>query len=913
MAIKKSSKSQSPVQGSSARAGRITARFVATVSVVLAVALVVLLNYLVQYVGGRDAGRWDLQTQDRYGISGRTEGIVRQVGQPVRLTVMYTSPEKERLGAEYGPRVAELCHDMARLNPKIDVTNVRDDNDKRELLTRLGDKARQKAAEHEAMLTEFDKFAQQATLTISEEITRWRSMQAATLLNQHELPAVVSRALNEVKTVLDEAEASIRIDRRSGSIPNYARLTEQASKAAEAVAKTLDAVDNYLRQLNGLVTNIAANDAQVVKNAEASDARVTAAADELSQALQETPPEDPAQAAAVLKKYVDAAGALMAALTAQNQAMQNFVRTNPLIRQQPAFLQEVPMGGLSALQPLDDYQGQIAGALAMMTAEARRTQADDAPYRHKALLDELHPRLIDLLERARKASAGWVKVLQSLQEVDSESKTVLARAEKGLLSGITAPARQLVAAAAALPPVEQNDLAAQLAEDNVVLVETEQQTAVIDFDNVWPVASAQTADETAGPRRAFNGDQAIGGKLLELTRDQPLGQVVLTYYLFLPPEDLPPQIIQQVQPVFGDIPPQYVQVLRDQIEQARLEVVEWNLAEGVDPFVRPDMAAPIPDPPPAKEGLKRMLLVLPPPPPNPVSFGGMPMPELTPAHMAKIAAEIDSGTPALFLTNYSSRFAYMGEQAIAGNPMYEYLRQSWGIDAKIGQRVVQGIPNPSDPTRYSIAQDAWSWLPLGDFTDHPVGEPLRARQLYWLSVCPVTPAETVPQNVRIEPVLNVDAGQSNVWATAAADELGEKLQSGETINVAPGETKGAILPPFSVVVAAEKTFGAGTNRAVVAGVGMTYYTAYLRYPARRILPSGVIAADPPPVGTLDLAVNACYWLLEQEEYIGAGAVDTAPIGYVSPRAMRTLRLLVMGGLPALALLIGLGVLLVRRR
>ena len=97
-------------------------------------------------------------------------------------------------------------------------------------------------------------------------------------------------------------------------------------------------------------------------------------------------------------------------------------------------------------------------------------------------------------------------------------------------------------------------------------------------------------------------------------------------------------------------------------------------------------------------------------------------------------------------------------------------------------------------------------------------------------------------------------------------------------------------------------------------MAQTYDDAFLSSPVPRITAAGTLdRKTPPPVRTLDLLVNSCYWLADRKAYIGAGPADLKPVGYIAKGEMTTVKFLVIGVWPALVLAVGVFVMVIRRR
>lgn len=880
----------------SIRRSKVAVGINVTVAILAAGALVILLNYLVQYASGRGGLRKDFQTLGQYGLSDRTRKILDQVDQPVQVTVIYTSTDKQRSGKKFGPRVAELCQDMARRNGDIAVTVASDDQAKADVLARVRKNADAQAKPHLELIQKFQDFAADTSQLLGQESVRWNGLQSAATLAELRLPATIATTIDQAKSQLDLAREEISRAGESSGVPDYTLLAERATGTAKDLGEGLKIFDDTLREVARLQQAVVAEDGKVLKDAQAAQARLDQASKDFLAVLGAPKDPIPASPAEALRKFVAAGKTLDGELRAQRDATQKFAKQYQAVMLHQNFTVAVGTDSGVRNSKIPEMYGLLSQMVSNTCAQAQEVADKEAEHVQKTMIEDLRTLTARMPQMISSAGKQWNDLLTSMAKVDPASKKVLDSAQTGAFASVVKSANEITEAGSKLPKLDQGNLSQQLSEDNIVLLEAGGKAAVLDFDTVWPTARLQSAKEDEdGPRRVFNGDQAIAGQLLELTH-KPFAEVVVTYFQFNPPQ----QLRGQIPPVVGDLPREQLQVLTESLKKARLEVIDWNLAGN------PMAGDKIPDLPPAKDGVPRILLILP-PPPDMSGMQQMQLPSFTDKHLKKITDVIDAGTPAIVLTGNSPR-ALMAQQT-QDDPLAKYLRESWGLEIKNRLRVIQGFPNPRQPGKFDLGLINWYWLPLSDFTDDPIGKPLRARQLHWLNLCPVVQADTLPGGVRLDPIMRVSAGTRDIWATAQTMELIEKVYGGEALNVQPDTQAGDMLPPFTTAMLASK----GNNRVLVAGLGLTYINEYLSTPTRRMKPSGAVASDPPPMGATDLLVNACYSLSGNAEYIGAGPSDVAPVGDIAPGRLVAMQWLVVGAWPALVLAAGVLVMMIRRR
>ena len=895
MAVKSSGQKDKPKRQASVRAQRFAAGLNVTVGVVAAVAVTVLLNYL------SHMGYWrkDFQTLGQYGLSDRTRKILDQIDQPVTMTVIYASPDKARLGRRYRSRVAELCREMADHSDKISVVDASDDETRAEVLDELRRSLAGQAVAHRKLIERFEQFTVRADKQLSDEIAGWRGRDRVKLLAGFHLPVIQRQAMEEVKTLLTRAKDKLDLAVRSTAVPDYAAVARDAAEASGQAQETCQALGRAAKGVKDLVEAVAADNGKLAKDSAAAFASLDAAMKAYAGTLGAKGDPAPDKPADVLSEFITAGEKVLGELATCKADLAKTVQAHPIVRRHDKFQANVSMHGpFVQVFSLPDLLGDVARQVQQLNAQARLVMADQAIHVQKTLVQDLRTLAGGVGKLVEEVSKSWQGLLSELADAPPSAKAALE--ESAILASLAATAGKIASDGQGLPKLDTSGLGQKIVGDNVVLIEADGRTDVVDFEATWPVAKRQVSGtDEDGPRRLFNGNQAIGGKLLAMT-SEPFAEVVLTYFEWTPPQ----WMRGQMQPVTSNPPRFALNKLVETLRAANIEVTDWNLAGRFQPGAPPNE---VPEPPPVKEGLPRILLIL--PPPEDLSMfqrQGPPTPKFTAAHLEKITALVDAGTPAVFLTG----FKRPDVPGLPADPLEEYLRQKWGVDVRSTMLTIMAVPDPRRPDEFSISELGTWWLPLSSFTDHPVGAPLRARQMHWLRLCPVLAVESLPEGVKIEPILRVPARRKDIWAEANIRELASRQMD----RVKPQTDQGDLVGPFTIAVEAVRTKGKDVHRIIVAGVAHTYVDGYLAEPVRQFSAAGsseVVA--PPPVGTLAVLTNACYWLADKQAYIAAGAVDRAPVGYVSQGQMTTMKLLVIILWPALVLALGVAVMIVRRR
>lgn len=894
MAVTPKDKPESKADGRDARSSRRRVELNVAISIVAAAALAVIVNV----ISDRAGYRRDVETLGSYGLSETAQRILDQVDQPLRLTTIYASARPESKSEQYLPRVRDLLEEMRHRNDRITPVYVTSDREKAEVVERLRQRLDEAAGGHIKVIGEFWVFADRQAPLYEQLVLQWSSYPAHGWLGQFGMAKAIESAFNDIKESLRKLAAEQRASKQASALPDYPGQVTQITEAIQEVKKTLAQIDRNLRDLAELPELARKSSPDLTRDAKA----VTESVQNVTDAIVGTT-SAPSDAGAKLDKAALAAERLAdsAEKVAQGLSQLNaggYVEYARAWRQDGSLLnryQELATVGM-------DLSEQMRGL--------RKNLKPEALQQVLPRIREILPRLLAGATQAEKAVAA---LTGELVAVDAATVKIFAQARKGdYLQLQTEPIDKLVQSAGKLPALEkQGELISQISQDNIVLVEVGEQTGVLSFDEVWPLAGAQepmTPATDAEPRRVFYGDMAISSKILGLS-SPPLAQVVLTYFERVPPQ----QFWQQMPPVVGPIYSRMLGTLRERLEKANLKVSEWNLAEHPAPpaddadEARPGRKPPTTAPKPARQ----VLLVLPPPEPAPMPpVQGMPAaPQWSEKDLANLASQIDQGTPAIFLAGCMPT---RGPAALGGQyPLGEYLREQWGLDVRTNLRVIQGEPDPLTPGTYTLPILRWSYLPLSSFTNHPIGRPLQARRMYWLEACPIVPVEG-KNTARYEPILVVPGERADTWATAQAEKLLQKLIFESATDIKPDPNAGDLLGPFDLAVEAVKEVAGQERRIVVLGVGFSYIDEFLSRGVRQ-LRGETSVMEPPPTADADLVINAVYHLAGQDRFIGAGPALVKPIGLIPERTMTAIKLGFGLGWPAVMLVLGGVVMAVRRR
>jgi len=885
MAIRKDSKTDTGERD--VRASRRAVGVNVVISVATATALLIVVNVIGDMVSQKNNLRWNVETLGRYRLSEAGKRILDQVDQPIRLTSVYTSTRSDRKPEQYLPRLRDLMEEMAQWKRDVTTVNVTSDRGKSEVVARLRERLDEDAEEYRALIKDFQTLVRVQQTQFEREVLAWRSYPATGWLSRFGLPKAIETNLNEHKEQLRKLATALRQHLSGSGLPDYPGLVDQIRERLDKVHETLTAIRDQLRDLAGLPERAKQAQDELTETVKAVSAELDKAI-AVAGKKGSPAPTDPSD---VLEKIATTAQATAAQA---EKAARRMVKLDTDAGNKLQNLQPWRQGAVLLSQLAQESNNLAAQAQGVRAAVVEQVQ-------RQFITTQLRPALLLLSERAQQAQAAVAEMLAALTELDENTQKRFEQAKRGdFLQAQLEPIRKQLDRAAELEELEGwDELIEKIKEDNNVLVEVGSKVGVVGFDEVWPLAPRGQfdfyADEEEQERRVFYGDMAICGKILNLASD-PFADVVLTYF-----EDVPPPYARQYRPaVTGQIPSRFLQILRERLEKANLEVSDWNLAKDTAP-------------PPATEGRPQVLLVLPSPDMPPFAAGQQNLPKFEQEHVDRVKEVIAQGSAAIFLAGYF-RPRFFGQVTSPEYGWGKYLRNEWGLDVKTHLRVVLGARDPTEPDKFVLPVLRWDFLPLSSFTeDHPVGKPLRARRFYWLSACPITRATDGKADVRIEDILVVPREREDIWAAARPEQLWDRIVTGRGTGIVPGENSGDLRAPFALAVEASKADGDGQSRIIVLGVGLSYIDGFLNYRIPQLRGQETLSTEPPPTGDVDLVINSVYHLAGKDQFIGAGPAIIKPIGLIDEPTMRAVKATFGVVWPAMMLVIGGIVMLARKR
>lgn len=875
------------------------------VNVLISILAAALLLVVVNVISNLRGWRRDMETLQRYSLSDSARRILDEVQQPVRVTTIYTSSKPDAKPEQYLPRLRDLLEEMRQHRPALTVMHANSDQQKAEILARLKKNLEQTHQKQRDFVLAFQTLADNQSAGYEQMAKQWAAYPAKGWLAQFGVPKSLEVSANSIKDQLRKGSAEFRQDMDSLSLPNYPTMAQSATGMLGQLEEWLTTSVQGARQIADLPGKAAKSRPEV----DAAALAVLSAVNAFSTALQPpttTAPADPAQTLWALVKAGDN-------LNAKARAAAELLDTLGAAGFSQATAWRTAQGELPALY---DELAQVGEQLA---SEAQGLRQAAKPEVQRQVVQAYAQVIPKLVARAQLAKDACARLMSDVATVDEATAPILEQFRKAdYLQPQLEAVQKLTAQAENLPKAAADqDITDRTLQQNVVVVEVGDKLGVLDFDEVWPLAPESMNDltEEKNPRRVFYGDRAIASKILSLSQE-PFGEVVLTYF-----EDW--QGRPTPRPLFS----MQLRTLRQQLERSNLKLIDWNLAD-------PEKMLPPPQP-----GLPRVLLVLTPPEPETampargqpaaLSWGHQ--------HAKLVQRQIDAGTPAVFLVGQVWPSYKLGQLQPYAYAFDAYLKDVWGVQARTGMRVVEGVRDATDPKAYDLPLPRLAFLPLSDFTDHAIGRSLKARKLYWSEVCPIVPttpnasaapttaAASAPAsepgsapasgptstpapgkaNVVVRSILDVTS--PDAWGVEKPVELAQDLQRGSTIGPKPNDLR----TPFSVAVESVRTVDGRSSRVVVLGVGFSYADEFLARPVRRLKANAAGASEPPPLGDVDLLTNSIYYLLDKGAYIGSGPGLSQPM--ILPEHNTGLQLACILAWPGAVLAIGAVIMSWRRR
>ncbi len=445
-----------------------------------------------------------------------------------------------------------------------------------------------------------------------------------------------------------------------------------------------------------------------------------------------------------------------------------------------------------------------------------------------------------------------------------------------------------------LKPVKLEDLYETLKRGENILVETPEEAEVLSEMTVWQPRKPDAPPPPDGDPQDFAGEQAISSALLRLTRKERTGVIAVRFG--------GQALLESEFPAFNPMqpPPEApMSVLKTLLEEENFVTAEWDVKTS--------------ETPPALEDVKRSIYIVFPPEPPPQANPMQPSrePGITDAQKQKVLDAIDQTGMAIFLTGW------MPPQGFMPAPThYEYadaLKSGWGIEVKSDYLAVAFGPHPEKPDLMQpvgwqregpVLQSGGPEHPL-TLGKHPLLEPVSSLPVGLLLAAPLAIAADKPAGVEVTPLI-LARDSSDIWAVHDFNRLrtdfSEKMGTKRYDDDWPA--------PFPVALAA--TNEKDQRLIVFSSVGA--FTNAVFNAGRMEFIGNAITVVPVFPGNAELIVNAMHWLTNDADRIAVRPRGSeVPRLKLSEQQSVAVRVFLVGVWPAIALLVGAGIWLIRRR
>jgi|GEM_PF-1120176 len=909
----------------SAGGSRLRYGSMVTTSAVAAAAVIVVINMIAQ----ADYFRRDLATLGSFGPSDRTRKIIRAVDTPVTLTAVYTSAEERKKASDYRPAVAELLQAMHELNDKIKVNIVNSDTDKARVMGALRQELVKQGSKQVAFLRAFEKSSETLLKDLQGLGQQYAQLSGESYLDYWGLGADISEGLRSYTEKLGQLAPKVRQELTGLSLPDYDKLTGEVKDLLGSIQADFRKTSDKLAQLAKIPDAVKANRAKALESLRQCDAAIKAVKDSLGMATSAPTSAattgEIANPAEMLKKYTEAAGKASKQCQDTAEVLNNIAGKDNANLLNNSAAWQVPLGGsqeMAVVVPVTALFRLLAQQLQQQATDAELVMKNaQTEYQKNYIANQLRRGISQVARMFDSSRQEVEKSIELLSKMDPASQQILRGGQDGkYFQALLQEAKGLSDAAAKLPESKGRNVTSRLSEDNILIVEAGDKIDVLGFDEVWPLKSiaptARKETEESG-KRMFNGDSAIGSKILSMT-NKPFATILLAHV------PAPPYLRQMMSPDYLSYfpAPESISDLRTRLESANFEVKEWDLnqpmpEETSEEKENPETSSAATKPATRsaeKEARPKILLVLPPAPAVPMGYGAPPPSGFSPEQENKVRQAIDSGARAIFLTSYIPPL--MPGMVQDTYPLNDYLAKDWGITAKTDYRVISAVPDETQPDSFKIGLTQWYYMPLNSFEDtNKIGRPLRAQRVLWYDVCPVVAGKSPPKGVTFYPVLTVPAKAASIWAARDIEAIFQQVVEGGQGIIRPDFSPMADMrPPFTVALAAAREKpGAEPTRIVVLGLGMSLVNRYLESRVPTLGSDSTISFDDPPRADADVVINSAYWCVGKESVIATGPVQIKPVDVVSETTMTVLKALVIVGLPLLVVVLGGVVMVIRQR
>ncbi len=534
------------------------------------------------------------------------------------------------------------------------------------------------------------------------------------------------------------------------------------------------------------------------------------------------------------------------------------------------------------LSPIESLCTQLSGELDSTREQALSFSADEEPQYSAAIseIKRLYRTMTDRLKKLADYANGEVTRGGTLSAGAMDYLKGIGGRSSSLVTSLEDEAKKLDT----LEPLKLDNVLRELRPNgNPILVETDEEAMIVDFENVFPAVDPNAVGRVGFSRRAFKGEEQLTSAILRITHKEQTAIVFVRYGgspLF-----------------FGGMPGRggapYMQ-MKKQLEDANFVVEEWDLKASTE--------LPKIDPAPTK----MIFVVLKPTPPERNPMMGQqqpPDPPFAEPHRQALLKALGEHPRAMFIAGWEPTPGMNPMQPMPMPSSYEYndyLKSTWGVSVDTAPLLVQFgsiAPGKYMPTRQNF-------FSLEDVVtgDHAIVQGAHSR-LVALPFCAPLTMEKTPDGVKLEKLIWQPA-KDGVWGIKSLQKYQEQQNDQEYLTKVEGDLEG----PFDLAVAGTKD---GAKMVLISSRDFAEDSvAFARQMA--MTAEGLTLRNANP-GNSTLFINSMHWLNDNTQFLNIGKPIDAAVLAVDPKAETKVKVATIVLWPALALLCGGVAWWIRRR
>lgn len=435
-----------------------------------------------------------------------------------------------------------------------------------------------------------------------------------------------------------------------------------------------------------------------------------------------------------------------------------------------------------------------------------------------------------------------------------------------------------------LEPLKINDLLQQFQNSpntNALIVETDDDAMVVDFNAIWPVMDQ--GGRTGRARfqdRAFKGEEQLTSAILRATHKEQTAVVFVRWGGM-------PLFMGGFVP--GQPPAPFTNIKR-KLEDVNFIIDEWDLKASATP---PDI-----DPPPTRT----IFVVFKPSAPQRGPMGQLSQePPFSDADREKLFSALGENPRVLFIAGWAP--GPFGP--IPGTYEYnEYLKETWGIHVDDSSLLIETMN--TEPGKYNIARrDFYNMqAKVIEVGDHDIVHGSQASLLSLPWCAPLEIVDSGLEGVEYDWLISI-IRSDGIWGIKNIQTYQNQMNEKQFLTLAPGDLEG----PFRLSVAASK---ADAKLVVVSSrefaLDQVAFAQMLAQTSR-----GITLRSRNP-GNISLLINSLHWLNDNTQYMNIGKpIDAGVLEIEHKSTVTAVRVITIFVWPALALACGGMTWWIRRR